>query len=178
MRALSETPAHHGRKPVKLVPAQDLLDHQQHLQDKIARRAFAIFESRGGLHGRALDDWLQAESELVHACRHDLRTTEEGFVLQADVPGSFTAEQLRVSVEPRRLMVKGERDSEVLCGDSSGTHLEKKSQCIFRVHELPADVDPSRTTATLKDGVLTIVMPRTKAAGTLGSKAKAVSQAG
>jgi len=32
--------------------------------EDIALRAYEIFESRGGGHGQALDDWLQAEQEL------------------------------------------------------------------------------------------------------------------
>src|SRR5262249_35609558 len=32
--------------------------------DKIALRAYEIYISRGGEHGRDLEDWLQAESEL------------------------------------------------------------------------------------------------------------------
>jgi hypothetical protein len=32
--------------------------------DEIARRAYEIYQSRGAAHGRALDDWLQAEQEL------------------------------------------------------------------------------------------------------------------
>jgi hypothetical protein len=31
---------------------------------EIARRAYEIFERRGGGHGHDLDDWLQAEGEL------------------------------------------------------------------------------------------------------------------
>jgi Protein of unknown function (DUF2934) len=34
---------------------------------EIARRAFEVFCARGGQHGRALDDWLQAERELLNA---------------------------------------------------------------------------------------------------------------
>jgi hypothetical protein len=30
----------------------------------IARRAYEIFERRGGVHGADLDDWLQAEQQL------------------------------------------------------------------------------------------------------------------
>lgn len=30
----------------------------------IARRAYEIFERRGGAHGADLDDWLQAEQQL------------------------------------------------------------------------------------------------------------------
>jgi hypothetical protein len=31
---------------------------------KIARRAHEIYQARGGEHGKALDDWLQAEREV------------------------------------------------------------------------------------------------------------------
>jgi hypothetical protein len=35
----------------------------------IARRAFELYETRGGEHGHDLDDWLQAERELRPALR-------------------------------------------------------------------------------------------------------------
>jgi hypothetical protein len=34
-------------------------------ESEIARRAFEVYCARGGQHGRALDDWLQAERELM-----------------------------------------------------------------------------------------------------------------
>ena len=33
----------------------------------IARRAYELYEQRGGVHGRDLDDWLLAENELRDA---------------------------------------------------------------------------------------------------------------
>ena len=33
--------------------------------EDIARRAYELFEARGGLHGFHLEDWLQAETELT-----------------------------------------------------------------------------------------------------------------
>ena len=32
--------------------------------NRIARRAHEIYEARGGEHGKALEDWLQAEREI------------------------------------------------------------------------------------------------------------------
>lgn len=32
--------------------------------ERIAQRAYAIYERRGGEHGCDLDDWLQAEREI------------------------------------------------------------------------------------------------------------------
>lgn len=37
------------------------------LQEQIRFRAYELFEKRGGEHGRDLDDWLQAEVELLRS---------------------------------------------------------------------------------------------------------------
>jgi hypothetical protein len=42
-----------------VVPDLDQLPPPTH--EEVARRAYAIYEARGGGNGRALDDWLQAE---------------------------------------------------------------------------------------------------------------------
>ena len=36
-------------------------------QDRIALRAYALYEQRGRQDGRALEDWVDAERELVSA---------------------------------------------------------------------------------------------------------------
>ncbi len=43
--------------------------------EEIAQRAYEIFLARGGEPGHDLDDWLQAESELLreHAARRSIR---------------------------------------------------------------------------------------------------------
>ena len=35
------------------------------IREKVALRAYEIYEDRGGNHGRDLDDWLQAEDEVL-----------------------------------------------------------------------------------------------------------------
>jgi len=37
------------------------------LQEQIKRRAYELFEERGKVHGRDLEDWLQAEIEVLDA---------------------------------------------------------------------------------------------------------------
>jgi hypothetical protein len=39
--------------------------HQEIIQSTVARRAYKIFERRGGQHGFHLDDWAAAEKELL-----------------------------------------------------------------------------------------------------------------
>ena len=162
---------------MSLAPPAVLLERMRKLHGMIARRAYELFEQRGREHGRHLDDWLQAESEISYACRHDLRESDLAVTVRAEIPGSFTPEQLKISVEPRRLMVSGERGLDVLRGEGSRTYSEKRLQHIFRMHELPAEVDPSRTKATLRGEVLEIVMPKVGAAAKAGGKVKAASRA-
>ena len=38
-----------------------------HLEEKIRYRAYELFLHRGGDNGRAMDDWLQAEAELLRS---------------------------------------------------------------------------------------------------------------
>jgi hypothetical protein len=38
--------------------------------EEIARRAYELFIARGGQPGHELDDWLQAESELLNERSH------------------------------------------------------------------------------------------------------------
>ena len=37
------------------------------ITEAIARRAYELFLERGGEHGHDLDDWLEAENELLEA---------------------------------------------------------------------------------------------------------------
>jgi hypothetical protein len=46
-------------------------------QEEITRRAYEIYLERGGLPGRALQDWLQAEREFESAALFMRATTGE-----------------------------------------------------------------------------------------------------
>jgi hypothetical protein len=45
------------------VPSTPVRDNSA--EEKIRVRAYELFERRGAEHGRALDDWLQAEAEFL-----------------------------------------------------------------------------------------------------------------
>ena len=161
--------------PVKLVAADVLLNRKNEIQNVIARRAYELFEGHGSVNGHDIDDWIEAEVEVVRTYRHDLKESAEAIVFKAELPCSFTADQLNVSVESRRLMVNGVRELDVICGGNTPAHMEKRAQRIFGVEELPVDVDPSRATAKLKGDMLEIVMPRVAADNKSSGKSKAAS---
>ena len=45
------------------VPRPEVQSHESRM-NRIARRAHEIYEARGGEHGKAMEDWLQAEREI------------------------------------------------------------------------------------------------------------------
>ena len=161
--------------PVQLVPADILHNRKPELDLMIARRAFELFEGRGGSHGHDVDDWITAELELLRPYQHDLKESDEAVVFHAELPCSFTPDQLKVSVEPHRLTISGERELEVTCVGDVPTHMEKRTERIFQMKELPVDVDPSAATATLKGELLEITMPKVVAVSTPREKTQAAS---
>jgi hypothetical protein len=46
--------------------------------DRVATRAYKLFERRGRVHGHALDDWLQAECELETASTRTIQSEHQG----------------------------------------------------------------------------------------------------
>jgi hypothetical protein len=61
--ASSPKPAPQSSPPSESAP--DLVDRRQESRmNRIARRAHEIYISRGGEHGKALQDWLEAERQI------------------------------------------------------------------------------------------------------------------
>lgn len=137
----------------------------------IARRAYQLYESHGHVHGRDINDWVDAELEVLHPCRHELKEVAGAFIFLGDLPRSFTADQISVSVEPRSLTVSGETEIDVISGGDKPPHPERHIQRIFLVQELPTEIDPSRTATKLDGETLEIVMPKLADANKIGEKA-------
>lgn len=156
-------PIHEEGIPLKLVSSQELLQLEKELHNLIAQRAFQLFQHRGGRHGHDVDNWLQAESEILHSCRHNLTEYHDSLLIRGELPGIFAPEQIKVSVEPHRVMVSGEAPISALCSDGKTAEMRSTVRRVFRAHKLPAEVDPSHSKATLKGEQLEINMPKARA---------------
>ncbi len=88
--------------------------------------------------------------------------TKESFVVKADVPGLADSD-VSVSVEEDALIIRGERKLPV--PDGYRVHLRERAPVAFtRKLPLPARVDADAVSAALKDGVLTITLPKAREA--------------
>ncbi len=151
-----------SRPPVKAAMIEASLERMEHINATISRRAFELFEQEGRVDGHHLRHWLEAERELLHPVHMRLEETDGEIMVHAELPG-FTASDIEVSVEPRRLIITGKRESQVEDKQGDAVYTEQCSDDIFRTLELPAEVNVMKVTATLKDGVLNIQLPKVTA---------------
>jgi len=160
-----------GRAPhLRLVPAEQMIDHMKETFDAIARRAFEIFDGNGRRFGRELEDWFQAEAELLHPVHLEVSESDDALTVRAEVPG-FSEKDLEVSVEPRRLTISGKRESTQERKEGKTVYSERCSNQIFRTVDLPAAVDTAAAAkATCDQGLLTITL--VKAAKPEGRRVK------
>jgi HSP20 family molecular chaperone IbpA len=145
---------------LSLVEPKTLFDRINRLHENIARRAFEIFENDGGSWGRDLDHWFRAEAELLHPTHVTVAESDDAVSVQAEVPG-FSANELEVSLDPRRLTVSGKKETSKEDKKKGKTvYQEKCSSELLRIIDLPVEVDAAKTTATLKNGILAVNMPK------------------
>ncbi len=137
----------------------DLLEQFDNIYDSITKRAFELFEGNGRWLGRELDDWFRAEAELLHPLHLEMRESDSSFTVEAEVPG-FTAKDLEINVEPRCLKIAGKRETKEEEKKGKTIRSEWCADQILRAVDLPADVDTSKVNASLKDGMLTIDLPK------------------
>ena len=145
---------------LKVVEPRTLFDHINEVYDSISRRAFNLFELDGGTPGRELDHWFRAEQELLHPVHVGITDADGNLSVKAEVPG-FNADDLQVSLEPNRLTIAGKKtawhDSQK---KGEMVYQERCSNEILRVIELPTEVDESKASAALKNGVLELMLPK------------------
>jgi HSP20 family protein len=144
------------------VEAEKLFEQMKEFSQSVARRAYEYFEARGREFGHDLEDWFRAESELMRRVPVEIKEADGQVTVRSEVPG-FTANEIKVSVEPQRLVISGKSEKKTEETKDETLLSEFRSNQFCRELRLPAEVEPDKTMAGLKDGVLELVFA--KAAG-------------
>jgi len=153
---------------------ENVFDRFQKVFDSIEKRAYEIFDNNGRLFGNDLSDWLQAESEILHPVHLEIAETDEALTVKAEVPG-FTVKELEILMDGSRLTIAGKHESREESKKCKTIYSDLCAKEIFRSVELPADVDSTKVTATLKDGVLNLEFPKAALAKNLKIEPKEAS---
>jgi hypothetical protein len=158
--------------------------------DCVARRAYENFLMQGPRPGGELDDWLNAERELLLGFVINVENADNFIYAMASVPGA-TADRVVVGIESRWLVILAHPGrgvpfnrakiltdaNRIPASQPPGARMPDKIGEANRglaprseddrppaksvcVLELPADVDAARSIAVLCDGLIGIRMPK------------------
>jgi HSP20 family molecular chaperone IbpA len=172
MTAETESKVFLAPEALNLFPGDAFFELAQELSDLISRRAYEVFESRGSVHGHDREDWLQAASEILLNVPVDVTETETEVTIRADVLG-FSEKDLEVRVAPRSVCITGNREEVSEQTEEKTVYSERRSNRIFRVLDLPFEIDPNRVNATVSEGILEIKLLKVG----LGKKVPVVAKA-
>jgi HSP20 family protein len=136
-------------------PTQDLVPTLQ----RNARQAFAPLQREFNRFFDEIGDGLSAFTETHFAPSMDVTETKDGLKVTLEVPG-LSRDQIRITAEDDVLTVSGEK-SETREKDEGEVRLTERSFGRFsRSIYLPRSADGSKIDASMKNGVLTIAIPR------------------
>jgi len=130
-----------------------LLEKMQAVTEKVRQRAYDLFQKHGATDGFALEDWLQAERDVVLSPEAELIEKDGKYRIRLAVPG-FDGKDIQVTAMPNSLVV---------CAESSHKHEKDEGEVylcefserkLFRTLVLPAAIDTDKVTANLDHGIL------------------------
>ena len=103
---------------------------------------------------------LAAQHGTAWAPPIDVYETEDRYVVTAEVPG-LSREQIELAVHDNRLTIRGTRSAAVPENAARYHQVERGHGSFERAFRFADPVDQEQISADLRDGVLTVTMPKT-----------------
>ncbi len=90
----------------------------------------------------------------------DIEEEENKYLIKADLPG-VDKKDIEVKLEDGVLSIRGEKNVERETGKGTKRHRSERFHGVFaRSFTMPATVEPDKVDASYKDGVLSLVIPK------------------
>lgn len=98
----------------------------------------------------------------------DIKETDDEFILTAEIPG-FTTDEIEIELSSDQLIIKAEHKSEDEKTDGEGdksrfVYRERRERKFMRRFNFRKPVDTTKATSSLKDGLLSITLPKAEGA--------------
>ena len=94
-----------------------------------------------------------------HSMRVDLEDRGDEMMATVDLPG-FERDEVDVHVTDRTLTIKAEREEHIDETEPQYIRQERQYRSMHRSVDLPEGVDTDNVTATMKNGVLSVSLPK------------------
>lgn len=137
-----------NRRETGLVPMRNAFDVAVDRMFRDVFEGYPTFEGSG---------WNQRGFPSVNAWED-----EKAYHVEAELPG-FDQKDVTVTVLGNELRIEGKRE-ETSGDDRKVFHRERHTGEFARVLRFPVDLDDSKIEANFKNGLLTVVLPKTAAA--------------
>ncbi|MBZ0234662.1 MAG: Hsp20/alpha crystallin family protein [Deltaproteobacteria bacterium] len=112
------------------------------------------FRELGGPIARGRETWMPC---------FEVRENGDAFRFIADLPG-VKRDDIEITVHGNRLQIAGRREAEKETSDENVYAFERSFGQFARAFSLPENADTEHIKTELRDGVLTIVVPKTEGA--------------
>ena len=148
--------------PVKSVKkVGSLLSELLEIERQVSERAHELFRDDGWQAGRESENWLQAEKELLWRPCAELVETDRELRASFAMAG-LTAKDITVLVEPNHLTVRAVTTHEDRKEEGACHFCEFHRGELYRSMALPSTVIPGKAQAEMKEGMLTVILPKGK----------------
>jgi len=111
-------------------------------------------ETENETFSSAFDD--EGEGQLAI----DVYQTKDTLVIEAPIAGVISAENLDVSITNESVTIRGKREREARVKEDDYFYQECYWGRFSRSIILPQEIDPEKAEATIKNGILTIKLPK------------------
>lgn len=110
---------------------------------------------------RLLPELLRGPERLLreYMPAFDVWETQNAYIFKADLPG-FREQDLDINISGNRLTLSGSREAEQVSESDTYYCSERSSGMFTRTFTLPEGINPDEIRADLKDGVLTVNVPK------------------
>jgi hypothetical protein len=169
MTMLLQTSDRRSRTGEKVrVMAMDAREQERRIQTEIARRAYEIFKNRGSSSGHELEDWRQAEAEVICQGCYARMVVDAGLWIGTDAE-IFEEGSIEIWVSPLQITICGKQNADK---NSSTRRSIRPGAVIFQVICLGCEIDPSRVKTKIDGQSLEIVLRTVQAAPKTQLKSK------
>ena len=138
---------------IRVRKAETIFDELNQLHHEISQRAYDLFRNGGMRLSGALEDWLNAERELVWKPAVELRRKDNQFEVLAAMAG-VEPKDLDVRVTPEDVLISANIEHEHAAEEGAVRVCEFSGGKLFRAIHFPEKIDPNSVKAEYRNGLL------------------------
>jgi len=168
MSTTTKTQLSPAPKSTTLAPREEMEQFEQTLHERIARRAFSIFEESGRPHGEHLRHWLQAETETLYP-PPEIRESRDSVTVVARMPDHVFGNP-EICLGNRRAIIRAKAKQSPPSG-SDKQESDRYEETFALAQWPPWEIDPATASAYLDGNLLTVTAKKLRPASTAATGA-------